>query len=80
MTRSIFRMLLTTMALVLLFAGSFNLNRTKADAEIGGDVPVGTIEAPGQSKCMELNGCPGGPIFCGDFKLPDGTYVRCGKE
>jgi len=30
MTRSISRVVLTTLALVLLFAGSFNLNRTSA--------------------------------------------------
>lgn len=69
MTRSILRMVLTTLALVLLFAGSFNLNRTSANAEVG-VAPV--------SKCMELAGCPGGWITCGTIQLPDGTTIRCG--
>jgi hypothetical protein len=33
MTRSILRIFLTTLALVVLFAGSFNLNRTSAQEE-----------------------------------------------
>jgi hypothetical protein len=66
MTRSIVRMVLTTLALGLLFAGSFNLNRSNAAAV-----------AP--SKCMEYAGCPGGPITCGTIQLPDGTTIRCGE-
>ena len=80
MTRFILRTSLTTLALVLLFAGSFNVNRTNAsgaeDIEAGGDV----VEAPAPSKCMELAGCPGGPITCGTIQLPDGTTIRCGKD
>ena len=66
MTRSILRVALSTVALALLFAGSFNLGRTNAAAE-----------AP--SKCQELAGCPGGPITCGTIQLPDGTTIRCGE-
>jgi len=66
MTRSILRVALSTVALALLFAGSFNLGRTNASAE-----------AP--SKCQELAGCPGGPITCGTIQLPDGTTIRCGE-
>jgi len=66
MTRSIVRMVLTTLALGLLFAGSFNVNRSNAAAV-----------AP--SKCQELAGCPGGPITCGTIQLPDGTTIRCGE-
>lgn len=63
MTRSIFRVVLTTLALGLLFAGSINLSRSNAAA----------------SKCMELAGCPGGPTTCGTIQLPDGTTIRCGE-
>lgn len=38
MTRSIVRMVLTTLALVLLFAGSFNLNRSGAQTGICPDL------------------------------------------
>lgn len=63
MTRSIFRVVMTTLALGLLFAGSINLSRSNAAA----------------SKCQELAGCPGGPITCGTIQLPDGTTIRCGE-
>ena len=66
MTRSILRVALSTVALALLFAGSFNLGRTNAAAE-----------AP--SKCQGLAGCPGGPTTCGTIQLPDGTTIRCGE-
>jgi hypothetical protein len=74
MTRSIFRMVLTTLALVLLFAGSFNLNLTRANDEI----LVEEEAAP--SKCQEYAGCPGGPTTCGTLILDDGTIVKCGMK
>ena len=67
MTRSILRMVMTALALVLMIAGSFNLNRSSANV------------APG-SKCQDLAGCPGGPITCGTLILDDGTIVKCGKD
>lgn len=67
MTRSIFRLVLTALALVTMFAGSFNVIRTSANAA-----------AP--SKCQELAGCPGGPTTCGTIQLPDGTTIRCGLQ
>lgn len=77
MTRSIFRIVLSTFALVLLFAGSMNMNRTNAtELAEGGDVE--TIVAP--SKCQELAGCPGGPTTCGTLILDDGTIVKCGMR
>ena len=69
MTRFILRTALTTLALVLLFAGSFNLTRTGAVA----------VE-PAKSKCEELTGCTGGPTLCGAIHLPDGTVVECGMR
>ena len=69
MTRSIFRVALSTLALALLFAGSFNLNRT--------DAADAVVLAP-VSRCQELAGCPGGSITCGTLILPDGTIVKCG--
>ena len=76
MTRFILRTALTTAALVLLFAGSFNLNRTRAELVIddgGGDaVPV--------SDCQRLAGCPGGPTTCGTIIEADGTIVKCGMR
>ena len=68
MTRSILRVALSTVALALLFAGSFNLSRTSA-----------ALAPPAPSKCQELAGCPGGPITCGTIQLPDGTTIRCGE-
>ena len=65
MTRSILRMVLTTLALVMLVAGSSNLSRTSASL-------------PAPSKCQEIAGCPGGSILCGTIILPDSTTVRCG--
>jgi hypothetical protein len=76
MTRFILRTALTTLALVLLFAGSFNLNRTSANGEVVGVGGVEVVVAP--SKCAELAGCPGGSITCGTLILPDGTIVKCG--
>lgn len=76
MTRSILRMVLTTLALVLMFAGSFNLNRTRAGLILDdGDVVVAPV-----SKCEELTGCKGGPTLCGAIHLPDGTVVECGMR
>ena len=66
MTRSILRVVMSTLALALLFAGSFKLGRPSA-------------AAPAPSKCQELAGCPGGPITCGTIQLPDGTTIRCGE-
>ena len=62
MMRSMSRIVLTTLALILLFAGSFNLNRAAA------------------SWCVEICYCPGGPILCCTFQLPDGTTIRCGMD
>lgn len=67
MTRSILRLVLTTLALVMLFAGSLNLNRTSANAP-----------GPGSS-CSNYCGCAGGPITCCTIQLPDGTTIRCGE-
>ena len=77
MTRSILRIVLTTLALVVMFAGSFNLNRTRASAEefaIGEDTAI----APAPSKCSDLCGCPGGAFLCCTIWLADGTKVNCG--
>ena len=78
MTRFVLRTVLTTLALVLLFAGSFNLNRTSAsvafdDGEIIADpVPV--------SDCQQYAGCNGGPTFCGRIRYPNGAVVECGMH
>ena len=69
MTRSILRMVLTTLALVLLFAGSFNLKSINAQTEIDEG-----------SKCEDIAGCPGGSRLCGTIILPDSTTVRCGMR
>ena len=61
--RSISRLVLTTLALVLLLAGSFNLNRTSAN------VPAGF--------CRDTCGCDGGPWVCCMIWLPDGTQITC---
>ena len=67
MTRFILRTVLTSMALVLLFAGSFNLSRTRASvAALAGD-------------CQTKAGCPGGAYLCGIIHYPDGTDVECGE-
>ena len=66
MTRFILRTVLTSMALVLLFAGSFNLSRTRANVGAGGD-------------CQTKAGCPGGAFLCGIIHYPDGTDVECGE-
>lgn len=66
MTRSVLRIVLTTLALVMLFAGSLNLNRTNANAPgPGGD-------------CMSYCGCPGGPNACCTINYPSGISVNCG--
>ena len=67
MTRSILKIILTPLALVLLFAGSFNLNGTNATASEN-------------SKTFCATYCPkGGPMFCAMLILPDGTEIRCGE-
>ena len=68
MTQSILRTVLTTLALVLLFAGSFNLNRTSAQEMVIDD-----------NLCNEL-GCPGGPLVCANVDYPDGTTITCGMK
>jgi len=65
MMRSISRIVLTTLALVVLFAGSSNLNRTSANV-------------PAPSKCSDYCGCPGGTWLCCTIYLPDGTQINCG--
>ena len=74
MTRSILRIGLTAMALVLMFAGSFNLNRTRASLAIDEGVEI----APAPSKCSDYCGCPGGTWLCCTIWLPDGTKINCG--
>jgi hypothetical protein len=60
MTRSILRTVLTTLALVLLFAGSFNLNRAAASA--CGDL----CGCPGGPQLCCTIYYPGGPqVNCG---------------
>ena len=73
MTRSILRLTLTAVALVLLFAGSFNLKSITAQTEIDVDAEAG-------SKCKDIAGCPGGSKLCGTIILPDSTTVRCGMR
>jgi hypothetical protein len=73
MTRSILRMVLTTLALVLLFAGSFNLKRTGAQEEFA-------TEGAAVSECEKYTGCKGGPTLCGAIHYPDGTTVECGMR
>lgn len=65
MTRSVLRIVLTTLALVMLFAGSLNLNRTNANA-------------PGPGHCSNYCGCPNGAYLCCSVFLPDGTQINCG--
>lgn len=67
MTRPVLRIVLTTLALVMLFAGSFNLNRTSANAPGGGG-----------GDCMTYCGCPGGPQLCCTIFYPNGPQVNCG--
>lgn len=73
MTRSIVRVVLSTLALVVMFAGSFNLDRSWAQDE-------GFEFEAAPSKCQEYAGCPGGSTLCGTIILPDSTTVRCGMR
>lgn len=67
MTKSILRMALTALALVLLSAGSFNLNRASAqDQEVIG------------GQCQDLCGCNGGATVCCKIENPGGPKVYCG--
>ncbi|HKY29128.1 MAG TPA: hypothetical protein VJM12_14415 [Pyrinomonadaceae bacterium] len=70
MTRTIVRTLLTTLAFVLLFAGSSNLNRTTANE----------FEVVAGGKCQDYCGCPGGALLCCIITLPDGTEIQCGMS
>ena len=72
MTRSVLRTVLTTLALVLLFAGSLNLNRTSAQQDF--DV----VGGGGGSACDTYCGCPGGPNSCCRIEYPNGPKVYCG--
>jgi hypothetical protein len=65
MTRSILRVFMTALALVVLFAGSSKLNRSSANV------------AP-PSKCSDYCGCPGGTWLCCTIYLGDGTQINCG--
>jgi hypothetical protein len=66
MTRSVLRVVLSTLALVMLFAGSLNLNRTSANAPgPGGD-------------CQSICGCPGGAYMCCIITYPSGVQAQCG--
>ena len=62
--RSISRLVLTALALVLLFAGSFNLNRTSA-------------AAPAPGYCQTDCGCPGGAWLCCTIYV-DNRQINCG--
>ena len=70
MTRFILRTALCTAALLVMFAGSFNLNRTKAEEET-------EIVA---NDCVTYTGCAGGPIHCGSIDYPNGSTVNCGMK
>lgn len=72
MTQFILRTVLTTLALVLLFAGSFNLRRTSAQEAIA-------IEAVAND-CVTYTGCAGGPTACGSIDYPNGATVHCGMR
>jgi hypothetical protein len=78
MTRSILRMGLTMLALVLLFAGSFNLSRTSAQEEFAIDDGGGGAVAV--SECEKYTGCKGGPNLCGAIHYPNGPTVECGMR
>jgi hypothetical protein len=65
MTRSISRIVLTMLALVVMFAGSSKLNRSSANV-------------PPAGKCQDYCGCPGGTYICCIIHLPDGTDIECG--
>ena len=67
MTRSILRTVLTMLALVLLFAGSFSLNRASAQDEVVG-------------ACQTYCGCGGGPSSCCRIEYPNGPKVYCGMH
>jgi hypothetical protein len=71
MMQSILRVVLTTLALVLLFAGSLNLNRTSAQE---------VIEGGGGGTCSTYCPCQGGPLVCCQVVLPDGTQIVCGMK
>jgi hypothetical protein len=71
MTRSLFRLALTTLALVMMFAGSFNLSRTSASEEETEIVA---------NDCVTYTGCSGGPIHCGSINYPNGSTVNCGMK
>ena len=72
MTQSILRTALTTMALIMLFAGSHNLNRT--GAQQGFEI----VEGGGGGSFCQACGCgPGGPRLCCSMQWPDGTQVTC---
>ena len=73
MMRSILKVVLTTLALILLFAGSIDLNSTSANA-----VSQGT-PAP-RNWCWEIAGCEGGPYLCAQIHFPDGTVISCFTE
>lgn len=75
MTRFILRTVLTSLALVLLFAGSFNLSRTRAEL-----VPVDDGGGATVSECEKYTGCKGGPNLCGVLHYPNGPDVECGKS
>jgi hypothetical protein len=68
MTQSILRIVLTTIALVMLFAGSLNLNRTSAQEVIE------------DGSCATYCPCEGGPLVCCHVELPDGTQITCGMK
>ena len=75
MTRSILRVVLTTLALVTLFAGSLNLNRTRAQE--GFEMLEG---GGGGSDCSNYCGCPGGQQSCCRIEYPNGVKAYCGMH
>jgi hypothetical protein len=71
MTRSVLKTILTSLALVLLFAGSFNMNGSANAGTIDDDVT--------DPKIFCRTYCPiGGPYTCATLILPDGTKITCG--
>lgn len=75
MTRFILRTVLTSAAVLLLFASSFNLSRTRADELLVDDAGEGAAV----SECEKYTGCKGGPTLCGVLHYPNGPDVECGK-
>ena len=74
MTRSILRTVLSTLALVLLLAGSLNLSRTSAQEGFAMLENAGG----GDGACQTYCGCAGGGNSCCRIEYPNGVKVYCG--